>query len=316
MVFIPQETDTHWRCYRGKGCWNWRCKFTLTLPMATPEMGRLHMQLWDRDVAKWNDVICEGQIDLFPWLLEAYQRKDDKETYMVRPFLEQKERMEIEELKREGLLDESIGGAGEGESDSLLQGGSSSGGGGGGAKKRRPSSKVMPDGDGGMKAAIDKARRTKKLREGSSGGDAKKGGTSKDEGDQQAMHAIKQFKDFVGVGDIPDDADWIGLHCKDDNGNGNGMEEAGKLCMSVMICPEAKAELRPNGLGRDDPNAHPYLPPPVGRMEMSFNPISMLRQLCGPEIFCKFCCCIGCLAGMVLMAVFGSMITPFIVLLK
>ena len=88
------------------------------------------------------------------------------------------------------------------------------------------------------------------------------------------------------------------------------------MCLSILILPEPKALLRPNGLGREDPNAHPYLPPPVGRMEMTVNPVTMLRQLCGPEIFCKFCCCVGCLAGMVCMGIFGSMITPIILLLK
>lgn len=47
----PQETDTHWRCYAGEGSWNWRLKFPVTLPMK-PEMARLHIQLWDRDVVK------------------------------------------------------------------------------------------------------------------------------------------------------------------------------------------------------------------------------------------------------------------------
>jgi hypothetical protein len=60
----PQDTDTHWRCYGGKGSWNWRCKFPITLPIKTPELGRLHLQLWDKDVVKWNDVICETTFDL------------------------------------------------------------------------------------------------------------------------------------------------------------------------------------------------------------------------------------------------------------
>eukprot|EP00937_MAST-01D_sp_MAST-1D-sp2_P005539 g5539.t1 len=30
-----QESDTHWRCYAGKGSWNWRFKFEVELPMKT-----------------------------------------------------------------------------------------------------------------------------------------------------------------------------------------------------------------------------------------------------------------------------------------
>jgi hypothetical protein len=36
----------------------------------------------------------------------------------------------------------------------------------------------------------------------------------------------------------------------------------------LQIMPKAKAEQRPNGVGRDDPNANPFLPPPVGRMQV------------------------------------------------
>ena len=59
-----QESDTHWRCYAGKGSWNWRFKFQITLPIKTPEMGRINLQLWDKDVVKWNDCICSTTIDM------------------------------------------------------------------------------------------------------------------------------------------------------------------------------------------------------------------------------------------------------------
>jgi hypothetical protein len=39
-----QETDTHWRCYGGKGSWNWRLKFDVTLPIKR-DMARLHAQV-------------------------------------------------------------------------------------------------------------------------------------------------------------------------------------------------------------------------------------------------------------------------------
>jgi len=40
-------------------------------------------------------------------------------------------------------------------------------------------------------------------------------------------------------------------------------------------------------LGRDNPNNDPYLPPPVGRMQLSLNPFTMMKELCGPEIMFK-----------------------------
>jgi hypothetical protein len=69
----PQDTDTHWRCYAGKGSWNWRLKFEVTLPMKVPEMARLHAQLWDADVVSYNDMICEATFDLYDWFIKAYK---------------------------------------------------------------------------------------------------------------------------------------------------------------------------------------------------------------------------------------------------
>ena len=59
----PQETDTHWRCRNGKGSWNWRMKFNVTLPHKFPY---LHMQLWDRDVLKY--VLLDSPF-LYLWIL-------------------------------------------------------------------------------------------------------------------------------------------------------------------------------------------------------------------------------------------------------
>jgi hypothetical protein len=46
---------------KGKGSWNWRFKFVITLPSKQP---RIHIQLWDKDVFKWSDHIAETMIDL------------------------------------------------------------------------------------------------------------------------------------------------------------------------------------------------------------------------------------------------------------
>jgi hypothetical protein len=58
----PQETDTHWRCKRGKASWNYRLLFDVELGHSTRLMKfpNLHFQLWDRDLLKWND--CAGEV--------------------------------------------------------------------------------------------------------------------------------------------------------------------------------------------------------------------------------------------------------------
>lgn len=75
------ETDTHWRC-RAKGSFNWRMKFPMKLPLDPDEdYGKdiLILQLWDKDIVKANDMICEAQIplndEMFKMIEKAYKRK-------------------------------------------------------------------------------------------------------------------------------------------------------------------------------------------------------------------------------------------------
>jgi hypothetical protein len=51
-------------------------------------------------------------------------------------------------------------------------------------------------------------------------------------------------------------------------------------------------------------------------LQLSMNPLSILKQLMGPEIWRKFCCCIGCMCCVVFLAIFGATLGPFITLLK
>ena len=45
--------------------------------------------------------------------------------------------------------------------------------------------------------------------------------------------------------------------------------------MKVLVILN-RAKLAPAGQGRSSPNATPYLPPPVGRIHWSWNPIAMI----------------------------------------
>ena len=48
------------------------------------------------------------------------------------------------------------------------------------------------------------------------------------------------------------------------------------------------------GLGRDEPNRNPVLPPPVGRIDLTqlWNPMYILRTCCGKKMFTEICCCL------------------------
>lgn len=120
--------------------------------------------------------------------------------------------------------------------------------------------------------------------------------------EDDAKDFLNQIKTYLGIGEIADDADWVRLTYHD---HGKGVVyERGDLAMSIEIVPWEEAETRKVGFGRDEPNTNPYLPPPVGRMQFSFNPFLMLKELLGPEMLCKIlCCCCVLLAAMVLVVV-------------
>jgi hypothetical protein len=72
----PAETDTHWRAKKGKASFNWRLLFDVELGHSTRAMKfpYLHLQLWDRDILKWNDCAGEGTINLGRYYRKAYKR--------------------------------------------------------------------------------------------------------------------------------------------------------------------------------------------------------------------------------------------------
>ena len=61
----PKETDTHWRCKRGKASWNYRLNFDVELGHSTKAMKfpYLHLQLWDRGIALSE---CAGEVCTIP----------------------------------------------------------------------------------------------------------------------------------------------------------------------------------------------------------------------------------------------------------
>ncbi|CBN78812.1 conserved unknown protein [Ectocarpus siliculosus] len=84
-----QETDTHWFAKKGKGSFNWRMKFKVSLGPRTRawKFPYLTVQLWDRDLFKFNDHIAEGQLDLGPYFIKAYK---SSETVKLFPTIDPK----------------------------------------------------------------------------------------------------------------------------------------------------------------------------------------------------------------------------------
>ena len=96
-----------------------------------------------------------------------------------------------------------------------------------------------------------------------------------------------------------------GLNIEFDNEDGEGNNfwiqlekqgnQGGRVLCSIEILPQWYADRYPVGIGRNEPNINPYLPPPTGRISFTLNPFSMLNQYTGPK-FRKKCykrtCCI------------------------
>mmetsp|Transcript_4768 Transcript_4768/g.4826 ORF Transcript_4768/g.4826 Transcript_4768/m.4826 type:complete len:122 (+) Transcript_4768:234-599(+) len=105
---------------------------------------------------------------------------------------------------------------------------------------------------------------------------------------------------MTGLWEIdPSDSTWIHL---DNLDHETGLREPmGRVCYGIQIWPKDKAMIMNVGNGRSQPNQDPFLPPPSGRLQFSWNPFYMCMQICGPSLCAKILCCIICLGILALM---------------
>ncbi|TYZ61881.1 hypothetical protein PybrP1_005152 [[Pythium] brassicae (nom. inval.)] len=308
-----EASDVHWRCANGKPCWNWRFKLRAEYPLRAPEFGRLHVQLWDKDVLKWNDLIGEAQLDLYKWLRRAYET-----DRVVAPFLE------LKAMARTGAGDARSAAPGRDEeraADAESDGSESDGS----AEAFGPTPTLASEGHSLLRnqKATGSSRTKRAARSSSSSSvakpsafaakpsaeNAKQAKKAKDK--TEAKAALNGFLDFLGLGALPDDAEWITIHYTDRESSVS--MDMGRLGLSIQIVPEQEAKANPVGKGQEAPNVNPYLPPPVGRMRLSANPFLMLRELIGPKTCLRLmlvCCCITCVF---FTGVFGATIMSTLV---
>ena len=112
---------------------------------------------------------------------------------------------------------------------------------------------------------------------------------------QEAAFFVKQLKEFVGLGDIDDTAQWVAMTYNDVRRR--RVSRRGAVALSVEILPPEEAEDRPAGQGRSEPNANPFLPPTTGRMSLSYNPLAIVSALLGPRLAFQLLCCLCCSLG-------------------
>lgn len=95
------------------------------------------------------------------------------------------------------------------------------------------------------------------------------------------------------------------------------LSDVGVVFLSFEIVPGEDAKANKVGLGRGEPNQNPWLPPPTGRIQWSWNPWTMFKQLVGPRArrkICMCCCVMICtsICAAVGPVIMGNLITkPF-----
>ena len=100
---------------------------------------------------------------------------------------------------------------------------------------------------------------------------------------------VRGHKAREDVGPLDATAQWLRLTFKDQKRH--RVVARGSIAISVEILPKEDADNRPAGMGISEPNQNPTLPPRTGRMALSTNPLSVLKELFGPRCVMIFCCC-------------------------
>ena len=333
----PQETDTHWRAKKGKASWNYRLLFDVELGHNTRAMKfpYLYVQLWDRDILKWND--CAGEV---VYNLGKFYRKAFKRNMAIKLFESKagmqatRERKEarVKKAKVDDIGDLDMVVEEEGDEVPLL---SSHNDGEEGGVELTTSAATTVDKQAAVNEKATKEANAKKKGEkkGSwffGGGDdctdsdsdydseddtaslldrAESAGKTKAQMEEEEDEAeemketVDTFKNMTGIWDIdPPDSDWIHLQKKDHNTD--KVTPMGSVAISLQIWPKEKSLAMPSGAARNEPNANPFLPPPVGRIKWSWNPFVLGAELCGPKLCGYFTCCLLCTLFITIMIFF------------
>ena len=100
----PQTTDTHWRSKNGIGSFNWRMVWDVELVPGSRlwKFPYFHLQLWDKDLLKYNDCIGEATVDLTSLFRRAYRRNESINLFAKRKADAKRKQAEASESGRGG----------------------------------------------------------------------------------------------------------------------------------------------------------------------------------------------------------------------
>jgi hypothetical protein len=290
---VMQETDVHWRC-RSIGSFNWRMKFKITLGPRTFMMKhpQIKLQLWDKDILKYNDMIAEQTVSLHMTLLRAMQSNASVQHFEGIPGVG------IEKEKVCKRLHYAITEGKKMRPQFLL-------------KTKNPKAKkpMVPSANESAATIIsfyEKFRdqlaqvphlenEVKKLRK------ISKVQTKKHK--KKANNPISDLKKQFGLESaVPDNSQWVTVRGAGKSGDASKKKKDGEVLLGIEVVPWDRAERESLGLGREAPNNFPKLTPPTGRMKLSMNPAVALSQMFGDDLIKRVICC-GCLCWCLGMAV-------------
>ena len=103
---------------------------------------------------------------------------------------------------------------------------------------------------------------------------------------------------------------WLPMNAKNDKGQ---IENNGYVRVQMDIVPADYAEKNKVGAAREEPNANPFLPPPIGRLSFSLNPCKMYQQLVGPAMRRKICIWTTCILCLVICLALSAYIIPVVI---
>jgi len=276
-----QETDIHWRSGDGKGSFNWRCIFDVQLPQHRRSPARLSIKGWDKDPMTFSsDLIGYTDINLNHALFKeglhkwnALQRHEAEILAMDSSSLRNK-------IERLGEV--SLGTAVDPDTGQL--------------DVRKGKIAVPPDA-----TADDMRKILRDFSEGDAGTivrfpSSTLDGTDADADDADAHVGVLQsvakkakaarkathklVNDALRVGSDNTPRAWVPLHHPN-----TGDAVRGEVEISIELLPKSLAQRRQAGLGRDAPNAHPVLPEPEGRVQLSLlSPLATFKALLGNKL--------------------------------
>lgn len=277
-----QETDTHWRSGNGKGSFNWRCIFDVELPQHRRSPCRLSIKGWDKDPMTFSsDLIGYTDINLNHALFKEglrkwnqLQRRDADILAMDATSLRRK----IEELGEVALGAEVN--PDTGKLDKRM------------AKIAIPANatedemrKILRDFSEGEAGTIVRFPSNKPDDVEGNDGDRAEGDvlTSITKSAKAASKATRKLvRDAMRVGSDNTPRAWVPLHHPN-----TGDAKRGEVEISIELLPKSLAQRRQAGVGRSAPNAHPVLPEPEGRVELSLlSPLATFKALVGSKL-CK-----------------------------